>query len=111
VFEVFIIRPFDVLSLMLRSLTPEPHARVVVEALNQWILGFSDTRLCLNCDAEFVSASDPDAFMVVLPFADFDSAVVAGICETCAVGDLNEITLLRMRQPWPDLHVKEGGIA
>jgi hypothetical protein len=111
VFEVHIIRPDNLPSLILSSLAADPSALLIIEALNGWVRAFSHPTLCLNCDARVGNPTDLAAFIVVLPIANSGATIVAGVCEFCAVGDLNEIALRRMRQVWPDLHVKEGGNA
>jgi hypothetical protein len=107
VYETYTIRLVDVFSLMLRS----ARARVVQQAVDQWIRNFSNPTFCLNCNTHFATAIDPAAFMIVLPFADHGSALVAGVCEGCADGDLNDIALRCMRHLWPDLHALDEGSA
>jgi hypothetical protein len=69
--------------------------------------------ICLDCDTTFTAITQPDGFLVVVPFFEDEDkpSIVTGICPRCCarpLSDLNEAVLRRLRTIWPDARVGIG---
>jgi len=68
--------------------------------------------LCLGCDATFTDEAGPQAFVVLLPFAKADRAIIWAVCSRCeARPDLNDVIWKWTRETWPNVYrIPHGGV-
>ena len=84
-------RAEDSIPLLKAAMMGDSHAAATVEACGRWMRDCVVTTpppRCLGCPVEFTGGVLPVTFVVTMPYAQVDAAIVSGVCEQCtAKGD------------------------
>ena len=116
VFQATIVTPEEFIRLMRAGASGDAVAQAVVIAIADWLrqaatVERGEAPLCLDCDTSFIDGVSPDAFTVIMPFANSGHVLVSGACGACVArcGDgLMTAAAQRWRTIWPDLRIVEG---
>lgn len=116
VFQATIVTPEEFIRLMLAGAGGDAVATAIVTSIAEWLKQAAATErseapLCLDCDTSFIDGVLPDAFTVIMPFANSGHALVSGVCGACVApcgDDLMTAATQRWRTIWPDLRIVEG---
>jgi hypothetical protein len=96
----------------------DPMAGATLSAITRWAEAAGSRGLpakCIGCDTEFIDGATPDGFAVLMALNPI-SAIVTGICSSCANrashDELLETAAQQWRRIWPGLYpLAEGGHA